>query len=48
MTKKYAVESSTIVRKMLGRLPCSNDQVLKLTQMITKKIMESENEAHAE
>ena len=42
MTKKYTVESSRIVRKIVGRPSCSDKPVLKLTKTIAEKIMASE------
>jgi hypothetical protein len=48
MTKKYTVESSTIVRKILGWPPGSEIPVLMLTKTITANIMASESEVQAE
>lgn len=48
MTKKYTVESSTIVRKILGRPSGSDNPVLKLTKTITAKTMASKCEIHVE
>lgn len=48
MTRKYTVESSKIVRKIVGRPSCNDSPVLKLTKTITEKIMASKSEAHVE
>jgi len=48
MTKKYTVESSTIVRTILGRPLRSSNPALKLAKTITEKIMASESGVHVE
>ena len=45
MTKKYMVESSTIVRRMLGWLEIP---VLMLTKTITENVRASESKVHVE